>query len=267
MRLLRPVVLASLAAAVVAADAVPAPVAPAPAATPPAAAPPAPSAQPTNADAADEATRIAADVIKSRALDAAGAGQLDLAVQLQALAKGLLEGRVTLYDASLVMQIAAAPRTAAPTTLTPDARASARRATDLLDGGTAAPAAPTAPSPAPGQPLAALPGPSGQAQPGSATAPAVAPAPTGDAAKPIISKVYATDVGSDGKANVAAIGVGSRVGIQVGHRFVLKRRDLIVAQAKVVSVKESLCYAEIIKGSLVDPRDDVREGDQALLER
>nr|MBA2479229.1 hypothetical protein [Planctomycetota bacterium] len=54
----------------------------------------------------DEATRIAADLIVLRARDSENAGRSATAAQLHALAKGLLSGRVTLYDASLVMQIA-----------------------------------------------------------------------------------------------------------------------------------------------------------------
>src|SRR2546423_1872495 len=54
----------------------------------------------------DEATRIAAEIIQQRARDSETAGHPALATQLNALAKGLVSGKVTLYDASLVMQIA-----------------------------------------------------------------------------------------------------------------------------------------------------------------
>src|SRR4051812_37627543 len=75
-------------------------------------------ATPAAAAGSAEATRIAADIIKARALDAAGAGQFELSTQLQALAKGLVDGRISLQEASLVMQIAATPRVGAVVTAT-----------------------------------------------------------------------------------------------------------------------------------------------------
>jgi hypothetical protein len=214
----------------------------------------------------DEATKIAAELIKSRALDAATAGQSEQATQLQALARGLLDGRVTLYDASLVMQIAATPRipgaAAAAAPLTAEARASAQRATALLDGGdaTAAPAPAAAPATAAkpiAPPVAAPAAPSEQPP---LALPTLPPTP----GKSVTTKIYAVDNGSDGKANVAAIGAGANTGVTVGQIFVIKRKGQTIAQVKVVKVQPSLCYAEVIKGSLVDPKDDIKEGDQAI---
>ncbi|MBA3709649.1 MAG: hypothetical protein H0W83_12615 [Planctomycetes bacterium] len=217
---------------------------------------------PENGATLDEATRIAAEIIQSRAKDPEIAGQAALAGQLNALAQGLLAGRVTLYDASLVMQIALAsahPKASASSSTQAqpaiDPKTSARQATALLDG-VAVEVKPA------GNPVAG--GPSNTA----GTTPAAPAAPAVDAPKPaktITTKVYAIDIGSDGRVSKAIIGAGSKNGVIVGNRFAIRRNNLPVGVCAVVQVKDGLSYCQLVPGSLVDPRDDVKEGDQAIL--
>ncbi len=210
----------------------------------------------------DEATRIAVEIIRARARDAEAGGQAALATQLDALAKGLVDSRVTLYDASLVMQIAAAPKPSASTMAAPlsqEGKASVRRATSLLDGDSSAaptPAGPTAVASAPSEAPAVATGPT----PTPTTLPNQPAQP-----KRIATKVYAVDIGSSGKANVAAIGAGAKQGVIVNQRFAINRGNLSIATCKIIRVSDALSYGEIVKGSLVDPNDDVKEGDQAVL--
>jgi hypothetical protein len=77
--------------------------------------------------------------------------------------------------------------------------------------------------------------------------------------------VYAVDNGSDGRMNRAIIGAGTKNGVIVGNRFAIRRNNLPVAVVSVVLVKDALAYCTLVPGSLADPRDDVKEGDQAVL--
>nr|MBA2482483.1 hypothetical protein [Planctomycetota bacterium] len=138
----------------------------------------------------------------------------------------------------------------------------------LLDGLAPTPSTP-APAPAP-EASSATSAPTPAATPVSAAAPATTPATGGDAGKnpapkPLSTKVYAVDLGSDGRMARAILGVGTKHGIIVGNRFHIRRNNLLVATVSVMLVKDALSYCQMVPGTLADPRDDVKEGDQAVL--
>jgi hypothetical protein len=217
-----------------------------------------PAPQPAST-APGEAARIASEIIRARALDAAGAGQQELSTQLQALAKGLLDGRISLQEAAQVMQIAGSPRAGAAVAMTPEAKASAQRAASLLDGD--APAAPAVAAAKPAEPAPAPSAPKVSTEKPPLALPTMPNA--GGPAKPAnsLGKIYAVDNGADGKANVAAIGLGSGNGVTIGEILTVQRKGRTIAKCKVIKVGPNMSYAEIVKGSLADPKDDVKEDD------
>jgi hypothetical protein len=240
----------------------------------------------------DPAVRIAAALVQERAHAAASVGDLIVAGQLEALARGLLDRSISLADAAAVMVIAGeahhgALPAAAPS---PQARAAASHVADLIDGdpdpSRAAPA-PRAPLPDPDAGLA--PPPAVPAPPPAAVTPPVAVtaappatatpearlAPPGPptsigasataAAHTIHTKVYAVNLGHDGKVMTAIIGAGGKNGVLVHDRFVITRGPRTIAQVVVVKINdaEALSFTEVVPGSMPDPNDDVREGDEA----
>ncbi len=112
------------------------------------------------------ATRIAAALIAERAREQALAGAGAIASQLDALARALNGGQVTLADAALVMHIAMAGAPPPPHGQAASApRVSPEQVVAILDGSAAA----TAPIPAPPAPAAGA--------PAAATAPPPPPPP------------------------------------------------------------------------------------------
>ncbi len=275
MRIRIPLLLLLAAAMTMAMDSLPAQDQVTPSAPPRSGAPSGPS----------EAASIAADIIKQRALELAGAGDTTTASRLEDLAHGLLQGRISLGDAALVMQIAGAAHPAqspAASPLTPEATAATHSAESLLDGDapSAGHAAPGAAQP-PGGAAAAAPNPSPADAAAAGTAPGTANANAKPADAPplalpsmppkpdpvISGKVYAVDDGVEGKVVSAAIGVGSSTaGVAVGSHFIIKRGQLTIAKATVFKLSPTLSYAAIDQGSLVDPRNDVKEGDLGVLQ-
>jgi len=260
----------------------------------------APAATPVGTD---PAVKIAAALIEERAHAAATVGDLVVAGQLENLARGLLDHSISLADAAQVMVIAGESRGPAPvaTPPSPQARAAASHVAALIDGTpdaghpaadpatTVAPSAvpvtdapappsdsPPAPAPAPPAMLARpapapdtadAPGPTADAP--RATPPA-APISTGNAtsaavARGIHTKVYAVNVDQNGKVSTAIIGAGGRNGVLVNDRFVITRGSRTIAQVIVVKVDDAqaLSFTEVVPGSMPDPHDEVKEGDEA----
>jgi len=201
----------------------------------------------------DQARLVAADIIHSRAFDLSAAGRQDLALKLDALAKGVKDGSVTLGDAALVMQILgpAAPALSS-TTVSPQARVSAAHAQALIDGAAEA-------TPPPGDAL-----PSDAPSP---PAPAAAP-PVAEAAAPpkvFIAEVCGVEPGPDHQVSAVALNASSKDGLVVGEHVVFKDKGVVIAQGTLRKVTDTLVFAEVTKGSLADPKTDVTEDDKAVI--
>jgi len=200
----------------------------------------------------DQARLVAADVIHGRAFDLAAAGRQDLALKLDALAKGVKDGSVTLADAALVMQILGPAAQAVPSTpVSQKARSSAAHAEALLDGATDAP-------------------PPGDAPPAdAASASPAAPAhPLPEVAAPpkvFIAEVCGVENGPDHQVSVAALNASSKDGLVVGEHVVFKDKGVLIAQGTLRRVTDQLAFAEVTKGSLTDPKTDVSEDDKAII--
>jgi hypothetical protein len=212
---------------------------------------------------AQDASAIAAQIIHQRALDLAGSGQTGLATELENLATGLTAGRISLADAALVMAIASSGQRAS-VPLTPEATAAAHSAESLLDGDAGAGIRPAPTTAASGSASVAAGGGAAASAPGTPALALPTSPPPADP-KLIAGKIYAVDDGAEGKVVTAAIGVGTNSGVLVGSHFVIKRDTLTIARATVYKLSPTLSYASIDQNSLVDPRNDVREGDRAEL--
>lgn len=197
------------------------------------------------------ATAIAARIIRERAIDCAGSGDTETGLQLEALADGLLNGRISLGDAALVMQIAGAGRTrGAPATA--QANAATHAAVSALDGdaGDAAPihtpVQTTMPPPA--------------TPPSAGTTPL--PLPAGPA---VTSSVLSVNTGDNGKVTQVAIGRGKEKGVQEGQRFRITRHDSTIAEVQIHLVKSTIYICNVVPNTLTDPTDDIRVDDTATL--
>lgn len=218
------------------------------------------------AEGGDLARTIAATIIHERSLELSGAGKQIVALQLDALAKGLLDGKVTLYDASLVMQLVGSPggagSAAGSSTLTAQAKSSVTRAESLLDGGSSAANGTTSssatPAPAPADAPAQASG-DARVDPLAGTAAAVA------TPKVLISDVCGVQNGDDHHVMVAAVSANSKDGLVKGEHVVFKLKGKLIAQGTVLRADDHLGFVEITKGSLVDPAQDVTEQCQAVI--
>jgi len=202
----------------------------------------------------DQARIVAADIIHGRAFDLSAAGRQDLALKLDALAKGVKDGSVTLSDAALVMQILGPAVQAVPSTpVTHQARVSAAHAESLIDG-TAETTPPPGDAPVTDAPAAGAPTPVAHPVPD-------APAPP----KVFIAEVCGVENGPDHQVSVAALNASRKDGLLVGEHVVFKDKGVIIAQGTLRRVTDQLVFAEVTKGSLTDPKTDVSEDDKAVI--
>ncbi len=81
----------------------------------------------------------------------------------------------------------------------------------------------------------------------------------------IAGKVWDVDTGTGTQVIAVALGVTTKQGAALDQHYLIMRGTTTIAEARLTKVSDHMSYAAIIKGSLRDVGNDVREGDQAVL--
>jgi len=200
---------------------------------------------PPPAPSSATASHIAAALIAERAREQALAGAGAIASQLDALARALSSGQVSLPDAALVMDIAMAGSFPPPHGQSASApKVSPEQLVAILDGTAAVPA------PAPGAPNT-----------GAAPPP---PPPSGAPSGLPIASVLAIGRGGDGKTSLVMISAGADKHLGKGQHLLVMRSDKLVAQLGVNDLRDTMAVCVILSapgGS--DP--EIKEGDAVYL--
>jgi hypothetical protein len=190
------------------------------------------------------ACRIAAALIAERAREQALAGAGAIASQLDALARALSSGQVSLGDAALVMHIAMAGALPPPhgqATLAP--KVSPEQVVAILDGTAAVPA----PAPAPA----------------AASAPPPPP-PAGAPSGLPIASVLAIGRGGDGKTSLVMVSAGADKHLGKGQRLLVMRSDKLVAQLGVNDLRDTMAVCVILSAP-GGTEPEIKEGDAVFL--
>jgi hypothetical protein len=209
--------------------------------------------------AADETNRVAATIIRQRANDMQNV-QPVIAEQLRQLALMVQDGRTSLADAALIMQMSfsgvasGAASSLAPSitpSITPPSGPvmSAEQVTSVLDGEQVVlnknPPEPAVKTEEKNQPLP------------------VSTTPAADI--PVVTSVVTASRVGDNKTLLVMIGAGNDQHVTIGQRFIVKRADKQLAVISATQVKAGMSICIAIAGTF-DDTTEIKPGDAVVSE-